>query len=198
MVVEAKDDDENRKVPRSEWSGIVSRFARGESLASIGRSYGCSAPAVRYIVRKQAPETYAAVRERRRLRPKPGADRGAALVIAPLLGRQRTARPTSQGAAGMPTQADDAMRETPASEHEGFDQELQQQVKIDLSAFLVAFDAVVAGGIRENFQRLRECTDKLLHTAAWTRIELERVEMQRRSRRARTPESEQPSRKARG
>jgi hypothetical protein len=178
MYVEKKSDEDNRKIARSEWPAIALRFANGESLASIGRSYGCSAPAVRYIVLKQAPEAYAAVLERRR-RPgrAPSADRAAELVAT--------------------SRADDAMREGPPVENDGFDRELRQQMKIDLSAFLLAFDAVVAGGTSEDFQRLRECTDRLLHVAAWTRIELERVEKQRGAHRARVPDAEKPSRKAR-
>jgi Mor family transcriptional regulator len=40
------------KIPKSEWANIIARRSAGESLASIGRSYHCTAPAILYIVRK--------------------------------------------------------------------------------------------------------------------------------------------------
>jgi transposase-like protein len=40
------------KIARTEWSNIANRHASGESLAAIARSYGCTAPAIRYIVRR--------------------------------------------------------------------------------------------------------------------------------------------------
>jgi hypothetical protein len=40
------------KIPRSEWPAIIERHSAGEALASIGKSYGCSAPNILYIVRK--------------------------------------------------------------------------------------------------------------------------------------------------
>src|SRR5438552_13575073 len=40
------------KVPRHEWPAIVRRHEAGESFAVISRDYGCSAPAIRYIVNR--------------------------------------------------------------------------------------------------------------------------------------------------
>src|ERR1700751_280310 len=41
------------KIPHSEWPRIAERFAGGESLTVIARSYGRTAPAIRYIVSRQ-------------------------------------------------------------------------------------------------------------------------------------------------
>jgi len=38
------------KIPREEWPKIAARFHNGETLTEIGRSYNCTAPAIRYIV----------------------------------------------------------------------------------------------------------------------------------------------------
>ena len=38
------------KIPRDEWPKIALRFQKGETLTEIARSYGCTAPAIRYIV----------------------------------------------------------------------------------------------------------------------------------------------------
>src|SRR5262245_2025236 len=40
------------KVPRHEWPAIVRRHEAGESFTVISRDYGCSAPAIRYIVNR--------------------------------------------------------------------------------------------------------------------------------------------------
>src|SRR5215831_19200822 len=43
---------EKGKIAHAEWPAIVGRYAGGESMASIARSYGCTAPAIRYIVNR--------------------------------------------------------------------------------------------------------------------------------------------------
>jgi hypothetical protein len=42
------------KISAAEWPSIVARHRRGESLASIARAYGCTAPAIAYIVKRSA------------------------------------------------------------------------------------------------------------------------------------------------
>ena len=37
-----------------EWPSIAARHQQGESLASIARAYGCTAPAISYILRRLA------------------------------------------------------------------------------------------------------------------------------------------------
>ena len=38
------------KIPHQDWPSILARYEAGETLANIARTYGCSAPAVSYIV----------------------------------------------------------------------------------------------------------------------------------------------------
>ena len=38
------------KIRREEWPRISERFHRGETLTEIARSYGCTSPAIRYIL----------------------------------------------------------------------------------------------------------------------------------------------------
>jgi len=45
-------ENRDRKIPPEDWPSIAARAEANESLASIGRSYGCSAPAIRYILKK--------------------------------------------------------------------------------------------------------------------------------------------------
>jgi hypothetical protein len=43
---------EKGKIAHGEWPKIVSRYSSGETIASIGREYGCTAPAIRYIIKR--------------------------------------------------------------------------------------------------------------------------------------------------
>jgi hypothetical protein len=56
------------------------------------------------------------------------------------------------------------------------DQELRSRIDGDLTAFLAAFDAVLAADTQESRFGLKEATDRLLRVGARTRIELERLE----------------------
>jgi|SRR6516162_806475 hypothetical protein len=39
------------KIPRHEWSAIAARYAKGESITRIALSYGCTPPAIHYILK---------------------------------------------------------------------------------------------------------------------------------------------------
>jgi hypothetical protein len=56
------------------------------------------------------------------------------------------------------------------------DRALRERVDGDITAFLAAFDAALAGDTVESRAMLREATDRLLRAGARTRIELERLE----------------------
>ena len=40
------------KIPQGEWSAIAARYAQGESLSAIARSYGCTPPAIHYVLKR--------------------------------------------------------------------------------------------------------------------------------------------------
>jgi len=40
------------KIPRGEWSAIAARYAKGESITRIAQSYGCTPPAIHYILKR--------------------------------------------------------------------------------------------------------------------------------------------------
>jgi transposase-like protein len=40
------------KIPQGEWSAIAERYSQGESISSIARYYGCTAPAIHYILKR--------------------------------------------------------------------------------------------------------------------------------------------------
>ena len=45
------------KIPQGEWSAIAERYSRGESISSIARHYGCTAPAIHYILKRRKERT---------------------------------------------------------------------------------------------------------------------------------------------
>jgi hypothetical protein len=40
------------KIPQGEWSAIAARYANGESMTRIAQSYGCTPPAIHYILKR--------------------------------------------------------------------------------------------------------------------------------------------------
>jgi hypothetical protein len=142
---------EKGKIPHSEWSAITARHRKGESLASIARSYGCTAPAIRYIINRtmQQPVEVSTAKPKR-----PSSERGA-------VGR-------GSDQAGEPHR--EARGHPPA-----IDGGLRHRVNGDIAVFLVAFDAMFAEDTIENQRALLEATDRLLRAGARTRIALERT-----------------------
>lgn len=41
------------KIPQGEWNTIAARHDRGETIARIAQDYGCTAPAIHYILKRQ-------------------------------------------------------------------------------------------------------------------------------------------------
>jgi transposase-like protein len=41
------------KIPQGEWNAIATRHTRGETIARIAHDYGCTAPAIHYILKRQ-------------------------------------------------------------------------------------------------------------------------------------------------
>jgi transposase-like protein len=40
------------KIPQGEWNAIAARYQNGESISTIARSYGCTPPAIHYILKR--------------------------------------------------------------------------------------------------------------------------------------------------
>jgi transposase-like protein len=45
------------KIPQGELSAIAERYSQGESISSISRHYGCTAPAIHYILKRTKERT---------------------------------------------------------------------------------------------------------------------------------------------
>lgn len=136
------------KISREEWPAILARSLEGESLASIARRYNCTAPAIRYIVRRAASQRM----------DHPGAPGVAKLSST------AGARPASDRAG--------AARHAPVAP---LDPAVRDRVTSDIASFLVALEAAGADPSMRNLDEVRSATDRLMRAAARTRLELERV-----------------------
>jgi hypothetical protein len=45
------------KIPQGEWNAIAARYAQGESITKIAQSYGCTPPAIHYILKRSKQRT---------------------------------------------------------------------------------------------------------------------------------------------
>jgi hypothetical protein len=142
---------EKGKIPRGEWPNILARYRKGESMAELARAYGCTAPAIRYILKRSGVPRFEA-----------GGERGAAVSYG------SAARP----AALSTMTAAPSLR--PIRRH-FLGPELRQRVSGDVASFLVALDYVDLEGSPESMANIQEATDRLMRSAARTRLELERL-----------------------
>jgi transposase-like protein len=142
------------KIPHSEWSEIARRYGAGETLTEIARRYDCTAPAIRYIIKRQR----SGPQGRERAGGRPG-----------LLQRRSpgATHPNAVSAAiEMPAKTSSTER-VPAS--------FWTRVSSDIASFLAAMDATIADENDATHTTLLEAADRLLRVSALTRLEIERV-----------------------
>jgi transposase-like protein len=151
------------KIANTEWPSIVERYLNGETIANIARSYDCTAPAIRYIVRRSAafsPMDQPAVSQMP--------------ARAAKVEKQRVPHspppPVAPAAPSSPAQG-----RTAASSQPTLNRELVLRANSDVAAFLVALDAAHTRLDAETVEDLRDAADRLLHACARTRLELERL-----------------------
>lgn len=83
------------KIARTEWEKIARRHQGGESLASIARDYGCTAPAIRYIVNRPGLARRSAAPAAEEAPRTADSARSPARLAAPLIDRDLRARITN-------------------------------------------------------------------------------------------------------
>jgi len=155
---------EKGKIARGQWPEIIGRYSNGETIASIGRGYGCTAPAIRYIIKRS------------------GLLKGGQSAVSKTTSRQRTSGSGGMydtGTATTLSRATDATPVAPSRERmlggNVFGADLRKRVFGDLATFLVALDHVVADRSIESLTRLQDATDCLMRSIARTRMEVERL-----------------------
>ena len=144
------------KIPREEWTEIAGRAAQGEALASIARTYGCTAPAIKYVINRLHTLDRRAAAIRSSFAEAPVSEASGAHPVA------KVSKSQSIGGGGV------------ASARLGAASALRESVYSDIAAFLVAFDAAMDNDAEEARQALVDATDRLMRAGARTRIEMER------------------------
>lgn len=139
------------KIPHAEWPKIAQRFTGGESLTAIARDYQCTAPAIRYIVRRTASAARSSDTESNAAMHHAGA----------------AARPSRSGEIYPVRRRAEA--ETPIASA------IWSRVNSDITNFLAAVDALFAADTGQNRNALLGATDRLLRASARTRMELEHI-----------------------
>ena len=157
------------KIPRDEWPKILARYNGGETIASIGRAYRCTAAAIRYIVKRSGK-----LKDEAGGRRAPSGSRSS----VPQRAIQLNARSPAGAELALPRASAAPLDAGPAGRAEGaqaLGPELRRRVRSDINSFLVALDQVVLDRSPQNLFNLEEATDRLMRSIARTRLELERL-----------------------
>ena len=89
------------KIPQGEWSAIAARYAKGESISRIAQTYGCTPPAIHYILKRSKQRSAESSEERVNGKP----DLAASLAAKP-----KKAPPSDAPRAPVPEDRDTAER----------------------------------------------------------------------------------------
>jgi hypothetical protein len=181
------------KIPQGEWNAIAARYEKGESISEIARGYGCTPPAIHYILKRhrQAPAT--AVRPLTRGQPAaaaaaliaaytpepapPGRIAGKPEHDAPSLVLVRASPPIAAASSPPPGKPDHKPDQRPAvpPPTPGLDSELHTRAEAAIAMFRSSFDAALMEGSPGVRERLRQAAADLMRVAARTTIVLDRV-----------------------
>ena len=183
------------KIPQGEWNAIAARYTKGESITRIAQSYGCTPPAIHYILKRNKlrpaaepecrvngkPEAPAPI-SAAEARPAAGSPVEPRRVPDPEIAR---ASPISREPVRPPLPQPPALRQQPANSPRpaargsaftaGLDSELHGRAEAAIAAFRSSFDAALAEGSPSVHQRLREAASDLMRVAARTTIVLDRL-----------------------
>jgi hypothetical protein len=177
------------KIPQGEWSAIAARYEKGESISGIARGYGCTPPAIHYILKRHRQLPSTPVMPLTRARPgaaaaatvaayapeptPPGRITGKSEHYAPPPVLVRAGPPfaaASPPPAGRPDQRPALPPPTP-----GLDSELHTRAEAAIAMFRSSFDAALMEGSPGVRERLRQAAADLMRVAARTTIVLDRV-----------------------
>jgi transposase-like protein len=189
------------KIPQGEWSAIAARHERGESLSAIARSYGCTPPAIHYVLKRNGRQSVEKVEKSPEAAPSPSGEprREAQPQTLRLNGEIRLSpHPATEPAArvnpepAVPTNGPASSEQRPAAEPlrhpgssstsgralaftDGLDSELHERAEAAIETFRSCFDAVLAEGSTHERARLRQAASDLMRVAARTTIVLDRL-----------------------
>src|SRR5436190_1033992 len=128
------------KIPHGEWPRILSLYASGETIAQIGRDYGCTAPSIRYIIKRGGKLKGESAKH-------PGSSSAADITQAPT---RRVATLPEPGHAARPMRARPTAPSPPIADAvrsaSVLAPELRRQVTGDVISFLAALDQAMSDG----------------------------------------------------
>jgi hypothetical protein len=189
------------KIPQGEWSAIAARYAKGESITRIAQSYGCTPPAIHYILKRskqraaQYPEQMVNGKSesamifpgepRKSTAPEPtraaeqrdkenGMGRLVPSEVRPAAGPPREPVIPVPGERSQPASPPRAAGRNSAFTA-GLDHELHDRAEAAIAAFRSSFDAALAEGSPDVRHRLRQAASDLMRVAARTTIVLDRL-----------------------
>ena len=187
------------KIPQGEWSAIAARHAQGESLSAIARSYGCTPPAIHYVLKRNERQSAEQVEQPTEAAPSDVSEppREAHSLRAngeiklfpnrsnePTGGSSREpAPPAKVPAHGQQQPAAELQRRSGTSHMpgralaftDGLDRELHERAEAAIETFRSCFDAALAEGSPHERARLRQAASDLMRVAARTTIVLDRL-----------------------
>jgi len=189
------------KIPQREWSAIAARHAQGESLSAIARSYGCTPPAIHYVLKRNGqlavekvaqPAEAAPSRssELRREAHPPTLRSNGEIKLSPnrtnelaSMSDREPALPaiglarSEQQTAAEPQRPTGSFRTAGRSLAftDGLDRELHERAEAAIETFRSCFGAALAEGSPHERARLRQAASDLMRVAARTTIVLDRL-----------------------
>jgi hypothetical protein len=193
------------KIPQGEWNAIAARYSKGESLSSIARHYGCTPPAIHYILKrvKGLSTAFPALVQAQLAtetaplgRPNDGRIGQSAPPIAtkedtmgevqPFPSREHRIEKGEPRPAPAARPAQNGRRPPAAAQKPPgagrapaltaeLDAELQAHTEAAIQAFRSSFAAALAEGSPATRERLRRAASDLMRAAARTTIVLDRV-----------------------
>jgi hypothetical protein len=189
------------KIPPGEWSAIAARHANGESLSAIARSYGCTPPAIHYVLKRNGRQAVDKVEQPAEAAPPPSSEppsqahppahrpNGEIRLVPkremePVDNGHREPAPPAIGPA--PRELKPTIEPQPHAGYsrppggalastEGLDSELYGRAEAAIETFRSCFDAVLAEGSPHERARLRQAASDLMRVAARTTIVLDRL-----------------------
>jgi hypothetical protein len=193
------------KIPQGEWSAIAARYAQGESISAIARTYRCTPPAIHYILkrnerlpaRKAGPPSepmIARSSEPQREAPGPSRSLNGASNLAP----NQAPNPPNESASGhgpepaLPANGPTRHEQRPVPElhrhpgtsrltgrasasNDGLDNDLHDRAEAAIETFRSCFDAALVESSPQERARLRQAASDLMRVAARTTIVLDRL-----------------------
>ena len=202
------------KIPQGEWSAIAARYAKGESITRIAQSYGCTPPAIHYILKRSKQRAAPSPEQRINgisdsAMTFPGEPRKSTPLEPPRAIEQRADEnsmgrlvPSEVGPATGPPrspvtpmlgQRTQLGSPPPAAGRNsaftaGLDDELHDRAEAAIAAFRSSFAAALAEGSPGVRQRLRQAASDLMRVAARTTIVLDRLNANAEREPARMPD----------